>query len=130
MHKMKEFKTPTQEPVRVMSPDGMVISWVYPEWRPIQESLWASAYSQGCISKDMSRIGADPVHAVALEKAKEAAFRDQVKKTMIEIMEEGDPEQMDAYGKPKVDVIGDIIGTYPTGALRNEIFKEIKKETK
>jgi hypothetical protein len=125
MIKQKEFKCPTSDPVRVLSHDGNIISWVYPEWTTIREELWRDAYSKGCISKDMSMIGADPFQAAAVEEAKEKAFEAQVKETMARLIEEGDPEDLDAKGRPKVDVIGDIVGSVPTAYMRNRLFVEL-----
>jgi hypothetical protein len=125
MVKYKEFKAPTQEPVRVMSHDGYFIEWVYPEWTQIQEACWKDAYANGCISIDMSRIGADPLQAVAQEEAREKAFEAQVREVMKRLMTEGDPEDLDAKGRPKVDVIGEEIGSVPTAYLRNKIYAEL-----
>lgn len=130
MIKYKEFKSPTKEPVRVVSDNLNYISIIYPDWTNIREELWKPAYAEGCISKDMNRIGADPIEAIAAENAKIKAFEARVKEVMIQMIEEGDPENLDAKGQPKVDVIGYEIGTIPSASLRNRLFKEIENERK
>ena len=128
MHKYKEFKTPTNEPVRCISDDLNMIDWIYPTWTNTPEPLWKSAYSQGCISKDIAMIGADPEHAIAAMKAKEVAYEARLKEVMIELIEEGEPENLDAQGRPKVSVLGDIVGNIPTAYLRNRLFAEITND--
>lgn len=128
MVKQKEFKSPTQEPVRLISDNLMFISWVQPTWTLLREELWKAAYAEGCISKDMNKIGADPTQAIAVMQAQEKAYEAKVKETMISILEEGDLEAIDAQGRPRVDVIGEIVGTIPSASLRNRLFKEINNE--
>jgi hypothetical protein len=130
MVKYKEFKSPTKESVRVVSENTLYISLVHPDWTPLREELWKPAYAEGCISKDMNRIGADPIEAIAAENAKIKAFEARVKEVMVRMVEEGDPEFLDAKGQPKVDAIGYEIGTLPSASLRNRLFKEIENERK
>jgi hypothetical protein len=128
MIKRKEFKSPTQEPVRVLSQNGMIISWVYPEWTDVREELWRDAYSKGCVSKDMNRVGLDPLDGIAHQQAMEKAFNDRVLEVMKELIEEGDPDKLDALGRPKVEVIDEIIGERPTASLRNKLFLKLTKK--
>lgn len=130
MIKYKEFKTPTNQPIRVMSDDGFIIAWVYPEWRELDERLWRSALSQGCISKDMNRIGATPGEAIAVLEAQEKAFFEGVKETIRRLVDENDPETLDVHGKPKIPVLTQIIGEPIKASLRDKIYEEIKKERK
>lgn len=126
--KYKKFKAPGSEPVRVVSPDFMVISWVSPdEWIELREEVWQDAYSQGCISDDMNRVGVNPLEAVAALKAQEIAYEDQVRKAIKQMLDDGDPSNFDGAGKPKIQVIADIIGTSPAATLRDKIFKEFKE---
>ena len=127
--KYKEFKSPTDQPTRVSSEDYRV-DWVYPEWTMLQERFWKSAYSEGCISKDMNRVGINPMEAIANLEAQEKAFEEQVYKTMQEILEEGDLEKIDASGKPKVSAIGEVIGMVPEATLRNRLFKRLINDRK
>ena len=124
--KLKEFKSPTAKPVRVLSENTLFIDWVYPEWTPIREELWKDAYSNGCISKDMNRVGMDPVQAVAHMQAQELAFENKVIEVMRQIIEDGDYEKMDAQGRPLTTEIGRIIGKIPSASLRNKLFGKIK----
>lgn len=128
--KYKRFKSPSNEPIRVLSPDGMVISWVFPEWIELREEVWADAYSKGCISDDMNRVGMNPLEAIANMKAHEIAYEAQVKKAIEEILDTGDPADFDGLGKPKLTSISAIVGTQPTAAQRDKAFKLIKDERK
>lgn len=125
--KLKEFKTPTEKPVRIVSDNTLFIDWVYPEWTPIREELWKGAYSQGCISKDMNTVGMDPLQAVAHMQAQEKAFEAKVLEVMIDIIEEGDPDKIDASGKPLTSAIGQVVGKQPSASLRNRLYAQATK---
>jgi hypothetical protein len=125
--KLKEFKTPTEKPVRVVSDCTRFIDWIYPEWTPIREELWKGAYSQGCISKDMNVVGMDPLQAVAHMQAQEVAFTGRVLEVMKDLIEEGNPDKLDAAGRPLTNAIGDILGKAPSASLRNRLYTQAIK---
>jgi hypothetical protein len=126
--KLKEFRSAGKEPVRVISDDFYHSAIITADWQPIREELWKDAYSKGCVSKDMAVLGLSEEQTLAVLKAKEIRFEDRVKEVMIQILEEGDPESLDASGRPKINVIGDIIGKVPSAQLRNALYKEIIKD--
>lgn len=127
MLKFKEFKTPTDNPVRVLSEDGNIISMVYPDWTMLREEVWRDAYANGCVSRDMSRLGVDPTESIANIKAQEIAFEENLERIMRELIEEGDPDKLDAVGRPLIPVLTRELGESPSAALRNSLFKKIKK---
>ena len=127
MLKFKEFKAPTDNPVRVLSEDGNIISMVYPDWTMLREEVWRDAYANGCVSRDMSRLGVDPTESIANIKAQEIAFEENLERIMRELIEEGDPDKLDAVGRPLIPVLTRELGESPSAALRNSLFKKIKK---
>ncbi len=96
--KLKEFRSAGKEPVRVISDDFYHSAIITADWQPIREELWKDAYSKGCVSKDMAVLGLSEEQTLAVLKAKEIRFEDRVKEVMIQILEEGDPESLDASG--------------------------------
>lgn len=128
MLKLKEFRSPGKQEVRVISDDFYHSAIVTPDWAPIREELWKDAYSKGCVSKDMAVLGLSEEQTLAVMKAKEIRFEDRVKEVMIQLIEMGDPETLDASGRPTTSAIGDIIGKVPSAQLRNALYKEIIKD--
>ena len=125
--KLKEFRSPSEEPVRVVSDDFRFIAYVESKWGNLREECWRDAYSKGCVSKDMAVKGMSEEQTLAAMKAEEVQEREEYKKVMVELINEGDPEKLDANGKPKISAIADVLGVAPLQKLRNEIFKEIVK---
>lgn len=128
MLKLKEFRSPGKQEVRVISDDFYHSAIVTSDWAPIREELWKDAYSKGCVSKDMAVLGLSEEQTLAVMKAKEIRFEDRVKEVMIQLLEMGDPETLDASGRPTTSAIGDIIGKVPSAQLRNALYKEIIKD--
>lgn len=124
---IKEFKSPTEKSVRVFSDDFFHSALVENTWTPIREDLWKAAYSAGCISKDMMLRGINKEEALASIKHEELLFEDQVIKAMEEILELGDPDTIDASGRPKVQAIAERVGRTPTQAMRTALFKKAFK---
>lgn len=125
MIKYKEFRSVTNDSVRVQSDDGFIIAVVGQEWRNLREELWRDAYSKGCISKDMARVGITPDEAVASVIAEGQAKEEAVRKAMLQILENGDPKDVDSLGRPKISAIKEITGEAPSSVLRDKIIKEI-----
>lgn len=126
MTKEKDFKAPTSTPVKVWSPDFLHSALIGDTWTPIREDLWSAAYGGGCISRDMIANGYSQEQAVATMKREEITFEENVREVMKEIMEIGDPDMVDAAGRPKVQAIGERTLKIPSSQLRNKLFNELK----
>lgn len=125
MIKYKEFRSVTEDSARVESEDGFIIAIVGKEWRNLREELWKDAYSKGCISKDMAQVGVTPDQAVASVVSKAQAIEEATRKAILQILENGDPNDVDSLGRPKISAIKAIVGESPTTVLRDKIIKEI-----
>lgn len=124
----KEFQSPTKEPVKVFG-TNIVHSWLIgPEWTYIREDGWSNAYAAGCISKDMQTRGLSKEQAVASVRNDEINYSEQVTEAMRDIMEEGDPDKLDAGGKPTTLAIGDVVSRVPSAQMRNALFKKIMRD--
>lgn len=125
MPKIKDFRAPSKTAVKVFSDDFFHSAIIVDTWTPLREEMWKTAYSEGCVSKDMSTKGFDKDQTLAAIKQEEIIFQEEVKKVMEEIMNLGDPELLDVSGKPKIDAIGSRLGRKPTNVIRNRLFKEL-----
>jgi hypothetical protein len=127
MIKRKEFRAPTEKPVKIWSDDLFHSAYITDEWQLLREDLWRAAYAEGCISKDMAVKGFDKEQTLAAIKMEEVKYEEQVEKIIRELIEEGDIHKLDSLGRPKVHVIGDQLGRIPTAQLRDKIFNKVKE---
>jgi len=125
--RVKEFKAPTDIPVKVWSDDFIGSTFIQKEWTPVREDQWKAAYSQGCISKDMAVKGFDAETTLAVVKHEEKIYEEKVMDAMRQLIDEGDPDKLDGTGRPKVEFIGEIVGRHPTAKLRNQLYNHVIK---
>ena len=123
--RLKEFKAPTDQEVKVWSDDFSGCTIIGTDWTPVREDQWKAAYSEGCISKDMAVKGFNQEQTLAVLKHEEKVFEQKMMEEMKKLIEEGDPEKLDAAGRPKIPVLGDILGRIPTAKKRNEIYNKL-----
>lgn len=122
---LKEFKTPTNKPVKVFSDDFVHSAIITDTWGNVREECWKAAYSEGCISKDMAVKGFDKEQTLAVIKQEEKSYEEEIRGIMEELIALGDVEYLDSAGRPKTTSIGERASKIPTLALRNKIYKEI-----
>lgn len=125
---IKEFRSPTDKPVKVFSEDFIHSAIIENTWGPLREECWKAAYSEGCVSKDMAVKGLDVDQTLAAIKQEEKNFEDQVLESMAKIIELGNPEDLDNAGRPKVEIIGNTTGRIPSATLRNKLYKKLVGE--
>lgn len=124
----KEFQSPTAKPVKVFG-SNIMHSWlITQEWTQVREDGWSNAYAAGCISRDMQVRGLNKEQAIAAVRNEQINYGEQVKEAMEQIIEEGDPDKLDANGKPKTDAIGLTVSSVPSAQMRNAIWKKIQRE--
>ena len=125
---MKKFKSTTGQPVRVALIDGHV-AIIGTEWTDLHERFHSQAYANMCISEDMIKNaaldGLDPatvnvINNVALQKNEvEAAIR--------KLIEENQLDAFDSkYGKPKSNILTDMVGFRVTNAVRDEVWYKVQ----
>ena len=127
MAQVKEFRSPSKDPVKVFSEDFFHSALIEQTGTRIREELWTDAYSKGCLSSDMAGKGYSVEQTLAAIKQEELNFEEQVLNAIKQLVEEGDPEKLDATGKPTIDAIGDVVGRKPTAPVRNALYKKVIK---
>ena len=70
-----------------------------------------------------------PEENVAKAKAEVEVFHKELKEFLRGLIEEGDPEKLDAYGYPKMDYLKDFAnGRHVDAKIRKRLVKEIRGE--
>lgn len=126
---VKDFKAPTDQPVKVFSNNFKHCAIITNKsWKSLKKELWNSAYGEGCISKDMVTNGFSKEQTLAVLTMDEKAYEVEVTDAMKILIDEGNPDKLDSFGRPKTHALGDILGKTPSQKLRNTLFRKLTGE--
>lgn len=130
---------PGQDPVRIAKTDGRVVL-IGEEPRTVPADLHAAAIGHGAVTEetlaDLGRrlSGANQKTAEAVEakgkqvSADSEARIEQIKLATIEVLNAGNPDDLTAHRKPKIEVLEDLSGlTDIAGHERDAAFEALQK---
>ena len=127
---MKRFKSTTGQPVRIALTTGHV-AVIPTQWMDLHERFHSQAYANGCISEDMIKNTAsdhiDPkivnvMNNVALQK-------NEVADAIRTLVRANDLEAFDSKGKPKSNILTDMVGFRVTNAVRDEVWYKVQQDS-
>lgn len=125
----KRFKSMTGEEVRLAQVTGH-ITIIGTEWTDVHPRFFSDAYSAGCISEDMVKSAAsdslDPrvvntMNNVALQK-------NEVESAIIKLVKENNLESFDMKGKPKSQVLTQMVNFRVSNAMRDEVWYRVQEK--
>lgn len=128
MVKFRNFRSPTDKPVKVFSDDFCHSSLIGNDWTPIMQNQWKAAYAGGCISADMAVRGFDKDQTLAVIEMEQQKEIEAIKQVMRDIIKGGDINKMDRFGKPTHAAIKEKTGKNITLKERTRLYKEVIKE--
>ncbi len=111
----KNFKSPTADVRRIALTEGGHIFLIGTEWKPVPEFAWSSAYAAGCISEDMAVNGNIPAELLRT-LADESVLIEEIKKTILQAVEDGTVEAFNKDGSPKATWVRTALGKKDIGA--------------
>ena len=126
--KLKEFKAPEGQSIKVWSEDTLHSAIINDTWGTLREELWKPAYSEGCISKDMMAKGFDKEQTLAAIRAEKHEKDARTILAMEEVIALGDPGLLDASGRPTLPALGKRLDFVPSQTDRNRLFKQMVKK--
>jgi hypothetical protein len=106
---------------RLASTTGVAVTLQPFEVRDIPRSLYKMALRAGCKP-------ADEAAAPEPELTNFQADRDEVKRAIRKLVEEGDAEKFTASGRPKIAYVRGMCGLTVSVTLSNEVFDEVMRE--
>lgn len=131
----KDFKSPTGEPIRVVSFDLNHITIVPADtWKGIPDVLWQPAYAAGCISRDMtfSQTADNMEKEVVQVVAARANKKTRIKTVITEMILNNELECFDKKtNKPICRIISERLdGERVFTNERDEALYEVQQELK
>ena len=125
---MKRFKSTTGKPVRISLLDGHTII-IGTEWMDVHQRFHAQAYAGQCISEDMVKNaaldGVDPAVVNTLNNV--ALQKNEVESAIRKLVADNALEAFDAKGKPKSNILTDMVGFRVTNAVRDEVWYKVQE---
>jgi hypothetical protein len=98
----KNFKSPTGDVRRIALVEGGHIFLIGPQWQPLPEYAWPSAYSAGCISEDMGVNGVNVPVDLLRSLADENVLQEAIRFALQEALDNNITEAFKKNGEPNL----------------------------